>query len=328
LINWQLRFGFAPLPIDGTELFAGTVVDATLEGSATHYYYIDAPRSATFALNNLTSALGSEEMILRADRRGFPVGNPSNDEYTPVFTPVGGGSALLTMDDTPPELVSGQRYFLAVENVDITTTNSYTLEVTFDANDPNEVDVPELTLGTPVTADVADGLAMDYYKVRISDTAIEASFELTDLTGDADLYIRKATDSVTPLPTILEFDWAGIQSGTTDELIHVTDQSFPPLESGLWYIGVLNNETQPVTYTLTVNEVLPAPVGGNLATPTITGGDTAVLSWSSNPGEIYVLESSADLSEWATVQIIMATSGTTTVSDSLESFLQSGSGAR
>jgi subtilisin-like proprotein convertase family protein len=331
LLSWQLRLGYAPLPIDGIELFAGTMIEGTLDGAETHYYYIDTPRSATTAINNLTGLTGAAEMLLRADRRGFPVGNPSNDEYSPVFTPDGGGSALLLMNDDPPPntpLIPGQRYFLAVENVDTATTNSYSLEVTFDATDPNEVDVPEITLGTPVTSDVVAGLGMDYYKVRISDEATEATFELTDLSGDADLYIRRATDSITPLPTILDFDWAGIQSGLQDETLQLTLQSQPPLDPGLWYIGVLNNEIQPITYTLTVNEVLPDPVAAPLATPTLVNGNTALLTWESVAGQTYVVETSSDLITWSEMSVTTATGQTSTASESIADFIASGTGAR
>ena len=76
-----------------------------------------------------------------------------------------------------------------------------------------------------------------YFAFDVSSNAVEATFQLLQLSGNADLVVRKGP----PLPTLFSSDYGSFNTGNEDENIYVLTNSQPvPLSPGRWYLGVFN----------------------------------------------------------------------------------------
>jgi hypothetical protein len=114
-----------------------------------------------------------------------------------------------------------------------------------------------------------------------------------NLSGDADLVLQKDVP-----PTMAPYYAGSFQSGTNWEQIVVRTTPQVPSLLGNWYVGVYNNESANVAYSLhaivssngLLNSIQEPP------TPTITplsAGKGVLLSWYSVVGEYYQVQSSA-----------------------------------
>src|SRR5205823_6187975 len=90
--------------------------------------------------------------------------------------------------------------------------------------------------------------------------AIQANFELRNLSGNADLYIRRSL----PVPSTNSFFYASTNAGNASELIVVTNGAPTyPLAPGDWYLAVINRSDAAVDYTVAVSQFVD---GGNVVT--------------------------------------------------------------
>ena len=80
-----------------------------------------------------------------------------------------------------------------------------------------------------------------YFAFNVSSNAYEATFQLLNLSGNADLVVRKGP----PLPTLFSDDYGSFNATNADENIYVLTNSSPvPLSAGVWYLGVLNRDSR------------------------------------------------------------------------------------
>ena len=134
-----------------------------------------------------------------------------------------------------PRRVPGAPYFLGVQNTNATTV-TFALAVDFDITPLAQVCLWPLAL-PPVPC-----RAISIFDVPPSATAV--SFELLNLSGNADLVARKGL----PLPTPASFDYGSFYPGTNSEQILVFTNSAPVvLSPGRWYLGVFNADVTNVT---------------------------------------------------------------------------------
>jgi subtilisin family serine protease/subtilisin-like proprotein convertase family protein len=269
LLSWKLNFIFAntnapAITLTNCTPFTNVVsvyetncVPRTIcvTGSEIKYFVVEVPRSATQATNIL---VGGGDLVLLYNRDGLPTGLLPGD-FVENANPATAGEMLLLTTNSPPgvELRPGQRYYLGVANANFGETNCFTLSVAFDRTDVSLVNSPVLTNGICYANTIPVTNAIDYYQFTVSTNATSVSFELTQLSGNVDLVLRKATPVLDPLPRPNpgEFDYISQNTGTNAELILVNASSTPvPLGPGVWYLGVFNNDSNAVTYSVCVNE--------------------------------------------------------------------------
>ncbi len=270
LISWQLQFVLAntnppALPLVFCRPDTNTVsvykeacepVEFTVTGEEIKYFIVEVPRSASIATNLVTS---TNDLVLLFNQDGLPTGSLPGDTIVNDFGP---GGEVFTLDtNSLPSLQPGQRYYLGVANADPAETNRFFISVAFDQTDNYLVSVLELTNAIPYTATIDVTNALDYYQYTVASNAVQVRFEIPQMDGNVDLVIRKALPIQGPLPTTAagHYDYVSRNPGTEPEEIIVTPMSDPvPLEAGRWYLGVVNIDTNPVTYTVLVTETVGA----------------------------------------------------------------------
>jgi hypothetical protein len=268
LISWELRFVLAntnppAIPLVFCRPDTNTVsvyseecepVEFTLTGEEVKYFIVEVPRVASLATNLV---LCSNDVVLLFNQDGLPTGSFPGDVRVDDFG-AGGEFWVLNTNDAPT-LQPGRRYYLGVSNAIPTETNSFFISVAFDQTDNYLVSVLELTNGVPYDATIDVTNALDYYQYDVATNAVEVRFEITQMDGNVDLVVRKALPVQDPLPTTAagRYDYVSRNTGTAPELIIVTPMSDPvPLESGRWYLGVVNVDANPVNYTVVVTETV------------------------------------------------------------------------
>ncbi|HOX03978.1 MAG TPA: S8 family serine peptidase [Candidatus Paceibacterota bacterium] len=280
IVDWRLQFILATPGQTAVGLTNGLPYTDVVSGSEIRFFYVDVPRAARFATNELS---GAGDLILLGDRRGLPSGDPLYDEYYVDQLGFGLGEYLLLSTNRPPSapLQPGQRYYLGVQNRNPNQTNVFTIRVTFDQVDIILPQVPMLTNGIPVTATITNGAGLDYYQFNVSTNAGAVLFELFPVDGDVNLVVRKGELVADPLPTLTRNDYRSMNPGTnTDQAIILTNSIPVPLTPGIWYLGVANFETFPVTYRLMATETPIPPVH------IITLTNAIPLDYQVNPGTI------------------------------------------
>jgi hypothetical protein len=241
LLSWNLQLTFAPKTLLGeppTILTNGTNFTATVYTNQIRYFIIDAPVSAQFA-TNLLDVISGGPLDLLFNQSGLPTGSLPGD-FTLLASITNSGTNTLTTNTPAPFFQPGQRYYLGVRNTDPTQSNStFTVRVDFDQTDVTTLDVTPLTNGVAFATNIITGNALEYFQYDVSANASAVAFEILSAQGNVDLYARLGA----PLPNTSSYDYRSINSGTNDELILVSGNSFPVmLTPGRWYLGVLNRE--------------------------------------------------------------------------------------
>jgi subtilisin-like proprotein convertase family protein len=273
LVSWQLDINYIALtnftsgsgpsqPSSGNPnsvfgLANASPMSSSVAPGSIRYFTVQVPPSTTAATNSLVSHSGAP-LDLLFNQNALPMQGPDNFF---LLRNVTNGLRVLT-NNSLPELVPGQRYYLGVRN-NGTETNEFTLNVSYDFSEL-VIDVPLLANAVPVSTNIPSGFAMQHFKVAVPDNATSATFEILDPDGNVDLYVKSGA----PLPTYNNYTYKSDNEGTGDELIEVTPASEPtPLAGGTWYLGVLNLAGADVAYTIKATVVTP---GGQVNIYTLT----------------------------------------------------------
>jgi subtilisin-like proprotein convertase family protein len=243
LINWQLQFvlqtNVLATPLATVQQQPTTI---TVPPGQTVYLSVAVPTWATFATNVLVSATAPVNLYF--NQTNTPTGNvPPDTLLLPNST---GGIGLPVLSATPPStppLLPGQTYYLGVNNPG---THAVTAVVEVDFN------ITALTNGVPYTGVLYPTNLVRYFAFDVSSNAYEATFQLLNLSGNADLVVRKGP----PLPTLYSDDYGSFNATNADENIYVLTNSQPvPLSAGRWYLGVYDRDPGPVNYTVLAKEL-------------------------------------------------------------------------
>lgn len=118
-----------------------------------------------------------------------------------------------------------------------------------------------LTNGLVLTNSIGVSPAWRYYSFTVSSNATMAMFQATPSNGTVALYARKATAVPEPWPTLSTYDAFSAEPGFGPQQIILFTNGVPvPLTAGLWYFGVYNPTTQPVSYSVSAVEYFqPVP---------------------------------------------------------------------
>lgn len=205
------------------------------------YYSFDVSPGAlgvTFAVTNLG---GDVNLVARRAPN-----LPTRTVYDYSSTNLGTLPEEILIDptSTPVPLTAG-RWYLGVYASDpgnVTLPIPYTI-VASELRDS----VKLLTNGVPTTGTILTNGTIHYYYLDITNVGLSATFALTNLSGNADLFVSQGL----PLPGPADFDFASTNAGTADELIFLTPASAVQLFTpGRWFIAVVPLAPAPLTYTL------------------------------------------------------------------------------
>jgi len=267
LLSWRLQFifsntnppaiplTFVPPTTNVASVYNtnGVLVTNTIAGGQIRYFIVDVPRRATIATNILTTLSGAGDLALLYNPDALPLPGDFKQDVP------GGNETLLLTTNSPPvvPLRPGRRYYLGVTNQTAGTTNTFLISVAFDRTDTNLISARPLTNGICYTTTIPVTNALDYYQFTVSTNATIVNFALSPANPDANLVVRRALPVPDPLPrpNAGKYDYISVNGGTTNDIITLTANSRPvPLSPGVWYLGVFNVATNPVTYTICATE--------------------------------------------------------------------------
>ena len=264
LLGWQLQLKYADPRPKAVLLRDKVIYSGTVTNNQTNYFIVDVCDTARLAVSTLTGPLNRLNFL--ADRSGLPSGRLVTDDFIPqinaqpVDSPTNSGVASLTLDATrihPAPLEPGKRHYLAVHNLGLGETNSYTIQVSLD-NDECHVLRPviRLTNAVPYTNTIAvSSILLDNYVFNVSTNAVAVDFELFPENGDLVLVLRHDP----PSPDLAIFDYISDNLGGTNEYIFVKTNSTPVrLLPGDWFLGVFNKTPNPVPYRIRATELVTA----------------------------------------------------------------------
>ena len=248
LVSWQLQFVLQSNNLPQIELGSEEATTVSVPPGEIVYITVNVPVWANFATNILVSSTLPVDLLF--NQTNPPTGSNPND-YTLLTGSTGGiGNPVLIANNPPlvpsvPPLLPGQTYYLGVRNPGAHVATAV-IRVDYD--------ITTLTNGVPVT-DILHTNTTEverYYVFNVSSNAYEATFQLLNLNGNADLVVRKGT----PLPLLDSSDYGSFNTTNADENIYVLTNSAPvPLSAGPWYLGVFKRDAGPVRYTVLAKEL-------------------------------------------------------------------------
>jgi subtilisin-like proprotein convertase family protein len=256
LESWQLQFiletNIAP-PIVIPPQSTGT---NTVPPGQIAYFTVFVPSWATFATNILVSATAPVDLLFNQNN---PPGTGAGGDFTFVNNGTTGSQTISSAPPTTPPLIRGQTYYLGVRN-NGAVPSTVVVQVNFN--------ITTLTNGVPLTSRLNTNDLERPFIFNVSSNATEATFQLLQLVGNADLVLRKGL----PLPDLFSADYGSFSGSNADETIYVLTNSLPvPLSEGSWYLDVIkrnqaNNSTasNAVTYAVLAKQLTNAPQVINL----------------------------------------------------------------
>jgi subtilisin-like proprotein convertase family protein len=262
--------------------------------------------------NNFTG-LGSNVTVVLSEH--LPLPDLTHFDYI-HRDPSTNNDLFIVLTNTTPFPVQTNRWYVGVfnhaaTNVPFMVQACYTI-----SNSPYII---PLTNGVPFVADFASPFVAPpgppqsfFFQFAPTNSSDGILFEMYNLSGDADLVLQRDVP-----PTIAPYLAGSFTPGLAPEQIVLrAGQELPDL-MGNWYLGVFNNESVNVAYTL--RAVVKTNGLLNSAQPTIATlrpmapPHGLLLQWNSVIGEGYEVEHSTDLINWAPVSgFIRATTPLTT----------------
>jgi hypothetical protein len=223
---------------------------------------------------------------------------------------------FLVVTNTTPFPVQANRWYVGVFN-HANTNVPFAVQACYTAS--NYPVIIPLTNGVPFVADFASAFVAPpgppqwfFFEFAVTNSMDGILFELYNLSGDADLVLQR--DVPPGMPPYLAGSFT--PGSAPEQIVLRAGQEIPDL-MGNWYLGVFNNESVNVAYTL--RAVVRTNGLLNSAQPTITTltpmapPHGLLLQWNSVIGEGYVVDHSTDLINWAPVSgFIRATTPLTT----------------
>ena len=274
------------------------------------YFSYDVSTNAMAVIFQLFNLSGNLDLVAR---KGGPLPTLFSNDYG-SFNPGTNDENIVVFTNSTPVALSPGRWYLGVFNRDVTNV-TYTIEAT-EVVSPTVI---PLTNAIPFDFSSGPGPALtNFFSFTITNSASAALFELYNLSGNADLTLQRGN-----LPLAPPYFGSSALPGTNSEQIVIRTNGVLPDINGIWYLGVPNNDTNTVTYT--IRAVVATNVVYNNGTVIVTNGilisglpiSTSVssgtngltLMWNAVDGENYEIDVSTNLFNWSIVTNIIA-SGT------------------
>ena len=246
LLSWQLQFILDSNAVVSATLDPQSPLQGTVPPGQLAYYSVTVPAWAHAATNILISS--TYPVALLFNQTNPPTGSNPGD-FT-LLTPAtsGIGSPVLVTNGAPP-LLPGQTYYLGVSN-----TGAHAASVVLEV----DYDITALTNGLPYTNVLSTNAdaTVRYFAFNVASNASEATFQLLQLSSNADLVVSKGP----PLPTLTSSDYGSFNVSNLDENLYLFTNSAPaPLSAGRWYLGVFPRDSRPISYAILAKELTNAP---------------------------------------------------------------------
>lgn len=180
-------------------------------------------------------------------------GLPTRTVYAYASTNTGVVPESIEIDpfSQPVPLESGLWYVGVYPADSLNRTNPITYTIT--ASELSGTALP-LTNGVPFDGTMLANGQIDYYYVDLTNEVATATFVVTNLTGNVNLYVRQGL----PLPSATSYDFASTNSGLANEGIFLQTRNTPLLLTpGRWFLAVIASDPAPVTYTVLASYTLP-----------------------------------------------------------------------
>ena len=250
LLQWQLKFGLAPSnPPPVITLTHGILYSNSLPAHGLQYFMVPVPPWATLAANALAFAVQAHTTNPLPVTVLFNQTNyPSLADLVLLGPLTSSGTRTLTTN-TPPPLVIGQTYYLAL-------TNPNPVAVTFGLG--VEFDITTLANCQLTASDVGLAGLPRYFQFDVpATTPQQVAFWLTGANSNLTVVLSEHL----PLPDLDHYDYISRQPCTNDEIVMVLTNSTPfTIQSNRWYAGVFNTTSTNVAFAVQacVNPAYPA----------------------------------------------------------------------
>ncbi len=299
--NFILRVDFDqtdPAAPAVTALTNAIPLSATItNGNALQYYQFDVSTNALSVAFEILGANGNVDLYVR---RGLPLPNTASYDYRSINP--GTTDELVSVDENSlPMPLNPGTWYLGVFNATGVPVNYQVRATEVSAN------IIVLTNGVPLDFTANVGALTNFFQFVIDQTNSAALFELYNLSGNADLLLRRGA-----FPNTLAYDFSSENApGPLYEQIVVRTNGFLPVLNGVWYLTVPNNEAVPVTFTIrgivSANGLLVSGRPIQLVLIAVFPDGSLQFRWDTVVGEQYEVQSSTDLITWTPVQLITAT---------------------
>jgi hypothetical protein len=295
---------------DITPLMNAVVYNNTIPaGAAPQYYQFDVDPNAIAASFELLNPSGNLEMVIR---KGAPLPDTSPNDYD--YSTAGSISqSIIVLPNSMPVPVGPGRWYIGIFN-----QSNPSVPVTYGvrASEAFAPTIIKLTNGVPLRFSSPSGPALtNFFEFTITNNVIATNnpnavlFELYALSGNVDLDLdREQLPYTTPPPYFAFSD----KLSTNREQIVVRTNLIGTNLVGNWYLGVPNNESFPVTYTIravvsTNNLLLSAiPPNATVTLPPRGSGTGPTLTIPAVSGEIYEFQYTTDFVTWHTLGTVTA----------------------
>jgi hypothetical protein len=182
-------------------------------------------------------------------------------------------------------------------------------------NAPSSGGVTPLTNGVPLNFSTGAGLT-NYFSFDITQTNAGVLFELYNLTGNGDLLAQESN-----LPVTLPY-FSSTNPGTNYEQIVIrTNGGLPNLNAISWFLGVPNQSSNPINYTiravLQTNGLLISGLPLNESLSRLNGSNVQITLMPTVIGEKYEIQTNGSLTSpnWGVVTDIIASGTSATFTD-------------
>jgi hypothetical protein len=274
------------------------------------------PQEVAFLLTGVASnftGLGSNVTIVLSEH--LPLPDLTHFDYI-HRDPSTNNDAIIVVTNTTPFPTQTNRWYVGVFN-HASANVPFIVQACYTASNNYPVIIP-LTNGVPFVAGLASPFVAPpgppqwlFFQFAPTNSTDGILFEMYGLSGDADLVLQRDVP-----PTMAPYLAGSFTPGLAPEQIVLrAGQEIPDL-MGNWYLGVFNNESVNVSYTL--RAVVKTNGLLNSAQPFITSlvpmapPHGLLLQWNSVIGEGYEVEHSTDLVTWTPISFIRATTPLTT----------------
>jgi hypothetical protein len=280
--------------------------------TAPQYYSFVVPTNAVLASFEIINPTNELDLYVR---HAMPPSDTTFD-YETSYNGTNDESIVILTNSTPVPLTPGT-WYLAVYNANTNSTNTYHVVATYILS--GGINITPLTDGLPMSGTSAPGPALtNFYSFTVINPAATAvQFVVSNiLTGNVDLIAREWA-----LPTPQQMTDGSFNPGTNAQQITiVTNAILPSLLGTTWYLGVPNNETNPVTFQITATTLTSSAPG--YTTPAIvfsgmrvTANGLFTLNWTAVPGTQYQVDTTSNLTNWTRATNITTASTIGTYTD-------------